>query len=119
MLFFGLGIPVGLWMLLSPGSTYLHLDREGFEVASYIKKTRFAWADVERFEITWMRGGKVIAIVFAPHYGQQKIGRALARSVSGMDYAIGNDYNAPLADIAKTLNEWRERYAAGRAPSIQ
>ena len=36
MIFFGLGIPVGLIMLFSPNSTYLRLDPEGFEMGSFV-----------------------------------------------------------------------------------
>jgi hypothetical protein len=65
MIFFGLGIPVGLIMLFSPNSTYLRLDPEGFEMGSFVKKTRMKWTDVAGFELASIRGAKMIAIVYA------------------------------------------------------
>jgi hypothetical protein len=31
-----------------------------------------------------------------------------------MEGAIGNSYDAPLAEVLKTLNEWRARYGTRR-----
>jgi hypothetical protein len=114
MLFFGLGIPVGLVMLLSPNSTYLRLDAEGFEIGSFVKKTRIKWTDVAGFELASIRGAKMIAIIYAPNYEGQRIGRAVAGNLSGMEGAIANSYNAPLAKVLDTLNEWRARYGSRR-----
>jgi hypothetical protein len=112
MLFFGLGIPVGLIMIFSPNSMYLRLDTKGFEIGSFVKKTRIEWGDVERFELASIRGAKMIAIIYSPHYAQQKIGRAVAQGLSGMEGAIANSYNAPLTEILDVLNTWRKRYAS-------
>lgn len=114
MIFFGLGIPVLLYMVLSPGSVYLRLDDEGFEMGSFVKKTRIKWTDVQRFELASIRGAKMIAIVYAPHYEGHRIGRAVAGGLSGMEGAIANSYNAPLNEVLKTLNEWRTRYGRSR-----
>jgi len=114
MIFFGLGIPVGLIMLFSPNSTYLRLDQEGFEMGSFVKKSRTKWTDVAGFELASIRGAKMIAIIYAPHYEGQKIGRAVAENLSGMEGAIGNSYDASLAEVLKSLNEWRARYGTRR-----
>jgi hypothetical protein len=110
MIFFGLGIPVGLMLLFSPNSTYLRLDQEGFEMGSFAQKTRIKWTDVAGFELASIRGAKMIAIIYAPHYEGQKTGRAVAENLSGMEGAIANSYDAPLAEVLKTLNEWQARY---------
>jgi hypothetical protein len=114
MIFFGLGIPVGLVLLFSPKSSYLRLDQDGFEIGSFAKKTRIKWTDVAGFELGAIRGAKMIAIIYAPHYEGQKIGRAVAENLSGMEGAIANNYNAPLDEVLKTLNEWRTRYGQRR-----
>lgn len=114
MIFFGLGIPFGLLLLFSPKSSYLHLDREGFAMGSFTGKKHTKWTDVAGFELASIRGAKMIAIIYAPHYEGQKIGRAVAENLSGMEGAIPNNYNAPLAEVLKTLNEWRERYGSRR-----
>ncbi len=114
MIFFGLGIPVGLIMMFSPNSMYLRLDQEGFEMGSFVKKTRIKWTDVAGFELASIRGAKMIAIMYAPHYEAQKIGRAVAENLSGMEGAISNSYNAPLKELLETLNTWRARYSRTR-----
>jgi hypothetical protein len=43
MIFFGLGIPVGLIDAVLAELTYLRLDTEGFEMGSFVKKTRIKW----------------------------------------------------------------------------
>jgi hypothetical protein len=110
MIFFGLGIPLGLIMMFSPNSMYLRLDTEGFEMGSFVKTNRIKWTDVAGFELASIRGAKMIAIIYAPHYEGQKIGRAVAENLSGMEGAIPNNYNAPLDELLKTLNEWQARY---------
>lgn len=110
ILFFGLGIPLSLVMMFSPNSMYLRLDEEGFEMGSFFKKNRVKWTDVAGFELASIRGARMIAIIYAPHYEGQQIGRAIAENLSGMEGAIPNNYNAPLDELLPTLNEWQQRY---------
>lgn len=109
--FVALGIPVGLFMIFSPNAMYLRLDQEGFEMGSLIRKLRIKWTDVRGFEMRRIHHNRMIAIIYAPHYNEQKIGRAVASTISGMEGGIANNYNASLDEILKTLNEWRARYA--------
>jgi hypothetical protein len=109
--FVALGIPVGLFMIFSPNAMYLRLDQEGFEMGSLIRKLRIKWTDVRGFEMRRIHHNRMIAIIYAPHYNEQKIGRAVASTISGMEGGIANNYNASLDEIPKTLNEWRARYA--------
>lgn len=110
IIFFGLGIPLSLVMMFSPNSMYLRLDEEGFEMGSFFKKYRVKWTDVAGFELASIRGAKMIAIIYAPHYEGQQIGRAVASGLSGMEGAISNSYNAPLNEVLETLNTWQARY---------
>ena len=109
--FVALGIPVGLFMIFSPNAMYLRLDQECFEMGSLIRKLRIKWTDVRGFEMRRIHHNRMIAIIYAPHYNEQKIGRAVASTISGMEGGIANNYNASLDEIPKTLNEWRARYA--------
>lgn len=110
IIFFGLGIPLSLVMMFSPNSMYLRLDEEALEMGSFFKKTRIKWTDVAGFELGSIRGARMIAIVYAPHYEGQSIGRAVAENLSGMQGAIANNYEAPLDELLQTLNEWQQRY---------
>ncbi|HZN37158.1 MAG TPA: hypothetical protein VFD82_00055 [Planctomycetota bacterium] len=112
--FFALGTAIGLLMILWPNSMHLRLDAEGFEIGSFAKKFRVRWSDVQGFEMRSMHQNKMIAIVYAPHYSAQRIGRAVASTLSGMEGAIANMYNAPLDEILDVLNEWRARYGEPR-----
>jgi hypothetical protein len=111
MIFFGLGIALSLVMLFSPSAMYLRLDPDGFEMGSFIKKTRIKWTDVAGFELAAIRGAKMIEIVYAPHYQGQQMGRAVASHLADMEGAIANNYEVPLAELLATLNTWHARYA--------
>ncbi len=67
MLFFGLGIPVSLFILFSK-RIYLLLDNQGFEMASPIKTVRIGWQDVVGFDLVSMTGAKMIAIHYREGY---------------------------------------------------
>jgi len=65
--FFGLGIPASLFMML-PNTTYLKLDREGFEVVAMSRRSRIKWTEVDAFHMGKIHGNKMIAIAFSPEY---------------------------------------------------
>jgi hypothetical protein len=109
--FFGLGVPVSLLMLL-PNAMYLRLDGEGFETGTFFSKHKTKWADVARFEIGSIRGTKMIAIVYIQEYNAQQLGRAIASSLSGMEGAIPNSYDAPLGYILAAMNSWKSRFGS-------
>lgn len=118
VLFFGLGIPLSLWMLRSD-SVYLRLDPEGFEMGALWRRHRTRWADVQEFRLAQIRGHRLISVVYRPGYRQQRVGRALASALSGgMERAIGNHYDAPLDEILSALNAWRDRHGGELAPPV-
>jgi hypothetical protein len=114
--FFGLGIPISLLMLVLPNLTYLRLDEEGFEMGSGFRSQKYKWTDVADFRIGSIQGAKMIAVIFHPEYEGQKLARAVVRTLSGMEGAIPNHYNATLGEILEALTTWRQRYGR-RAPN--
>ena len=106
---FGLGIPASLLLLL-PNATYLRLDEDGFETGSFFGRHKFKWTDVADFHIGSIRGAKMIAIVFHPEYKQQQLGRAVSATLTGIEGAIPNHYNATLEQVLEALKIWRQRY---------
>lgn len=112
VIFFGLGIPAAVLMLL-PGKVYLKLNPQGFEMASPFNKKLIRWSDVDRFYIGAIKGTKMIAIVFRPGYSDQQALRKLSSSVAGMEGAVPNSYAESRDGLLKVLNEWHARY--GRA----
>ena len=111
--FFGLGIPVALVLLARPGLIYLRLDAEGFEMGSPIKKYRVRWQDVEGFDLGSISGTKLIAIRYRESYLEQRMLRGVAGSLTGMEAAIPNNYDAPQAVVLETLREFHERHGYG------
>ena len=109
--FFGLGIPASLFMML-PNAMFLRLDPEGFEMGSVFGAKKILWSEVNGFRISSIRGVQLIEIVFNENYARQKIGRAVASTVSGMEGGIPNNYDAPLEEVLAALNSWKERFAA-------
>jgi hypothetical protein len=106
--FFGLGILVALVMLL-PNAMYLRLEEKGFEMGSLVRKYRFDWKDVVDFRIGSIHGVKMIEIIFHPDYQKQALGRAVASTLSGMEGAIPDQYNASLEQILEALKTWKRR----------
>ena len=107
--FFGLGIPASILMLL-PNALFLRLDESGFEMGSLFGSKKLLWEEIDGFRIASIRGAKMIEILFSDTYTQQKLGRAIASSVSGMEGAIANSYDAPLDEVLAALNSWKSRY---------
>jgi len=104
-----LGIPASFAMFL-PGAMYLKLDAEGFELKSLFNTHRTKWTDVAGFRIGTLHHNRMIAIVYHPSYQRQKLGRALASSLAGMEGAIPNSYNASLDEILQSLDMWKSRF---------
>lgn len=115
-IFFGLGIPMSLFMLFSR-RMYLRLTADGFEMASLFNTKMIRWNDVEGFRIGRVRNVKMIAIVYKPGYKDQKVLRRVASSLAGMEGAIPNSYAVSLDKLLAILNEWHARFAKRSSPS--
>jgi hypothetical protein len=109
--FFSLGIPASL-LMMRPGTTYLRLTGEGFEIVAMSRATVYKWSDVDVFHVASIRGAKMVGISFSPAYAKQKAGRAVAFELARMEGAIADNYNASVEEICRTLNEWKSRCTA-------
>lgn len=110
--FFSLGVPASLVMML-PNSTYLRLDEEGFEMGSFVTKQKYKWTDVAYFQLGSISGNRMIAIVFRPEYKPLRLVRRIVGTLSGMEAAIPNHYNAPLEQVLEALTTFKERFDRG------
>jgi len=110
VLFFGLGMPIAVVMLL-PGASYLRLDADGFETCALYRRHKTGWSDVARFDMGTLQGREVIAITYSGHYVKQAFARKMARDLTGTEGAIENQYDVPLTDICIALRAWRQRFA--------
>ncbi len=109
--FFALGIPAAILMLL-PNQVYLKLDPEGFEMGSPFRKSRTRWRDVEGFELTAVKGAKMIAIIYRADYTEQSLLRKASAVMAGIEGGIANSYAAPLAEVLAALEQWHARHAS-------
>lgn len=113
IVFFGLGIVLGIVLLLRPGLMRLVLDDEGFEMASPLRVVRVPWSGVEGFSIV-RKPARMIAIHYRADYRGQAGGRAFARELSGIEGGIPDLYAKPLDALLPlldaTLSRHRERH---------
>ena len=101
--------------MLLPNSMYLRLTPEGFEMHSPLRTTFIRWSLVERFELCFIRGAPLIAIVHNRLYSEQKTLRAVASLLAGVESAVPNNYRASRAEVFAALTEWHSRYRQQRA----
>jgi hypothetical protein len=106
--FFGLGIPVSLLMLFSNRTT-LKLTHKGIEVGTLFNVQRIPWRHVASFRIGQIHGARMIAIVYRPG-GAGQTARRLAKSMTGMEGAIPNNYAVSIDKLLAHLNDWHARY---------
>lgn len=111
MIFFGLGLIITV-LMMRPGSTYLRLYQEGFEVVAMKRPYRYLWTDVDGFHLADLNGAKVVAIELNPSCKAQRIGRAVAQGLTGIEGAIGNIFERPPSAICDILNEWKSLHGA-------
>jgi len=74
---FGLAVTI---LMMRPGSTYLHLDQDGFEVVAMRRRYRYAWTDVDSFYLCDISGAQVVGIKFNPSCASQRIGVSVRRT---------------------------------------
>jgi hypothetical protein len=93
---------------LAFGGPTLTVGRKGFEVSDLFRTRRIRWDEIEPPRLGRLQNADVIAI----HYRPGAHGRTLSRALTGMDLAIGRNYQEPLQDLCRTMNEYRSRYLA-------
>jgi hypothetical protein len=108
--FFGLGIPVSLFMMFTT-RIYLLLDSHGFEMGSPIKTVRLAWDEVDGFEMARLNNVRMIAILYGAKYREQRFLRGAAQALTGLEGAIPNNYTLPLDEVFALLCDWHGKYS--------
>lgn len=106
--FFGLGVIVGIVNLI-PGSGYLELSSDGFEVRTLYRTWRVCWADVAEFFPVRIGGNGMVGWNYVPGYKPQASGRRFSAKISGAESALPETYGRSAEDLTKLLNDWRSR----------
>lgn len=112
-LFFGLGIPVSIYML-TPGAGELRIDREGIEMKGLFKPMKLAWNDVNGFCVDYVRAGlsrtKVIAIEYSESYKKLRIDRQMVAAMTGMQGALPNNFSRSAEEVCELLNRAKKEW---------
>ncbi len=102
-----------------PNSSYLRLTREGFEIKHLFRKSFTRWDEVSRFEVidfSVNNRNKISIVAFNLSRKNKNsiivaILRQIARQLLGFETHIPNNYGKKPEELAKLMNEWKERYA--------
>lgn len=117
--FFGLGVLVG-GVKLIPGSCYLDLSADGFEVRSMYRSWRVRWSDVSNFfpvRYSNVIGGTFIRLPeqvgwnYVAGYKAHAAMRGFAASNIGAEAALPDTYGRSAKELAQLLNEWRTKHS--------
>ena len=111
IVFFGVGVIIAFVALL-PGSTYLRLTPEGYEMRALFRTWKQSWQQIERFQAyrkptSWRR---YVGIIYDPSYKGRRRARRLNRSLAGVDDALRDTYGLSADELANLMNEWLNRY---------
>ena len=107
LVFFGLGMLVAIVVLL-PGTSYLKLDREGFEIVMLFRRFTVRWRDATGFEAAEIRPGSPRIVVFDDANSK---GRAIAKLNVALFGRMGGlpDIDGLSAEtLADVMAHWRE-----------
>lgn len=107
LIFFGLGTGV-FGIALIPGSSYLELNPEGFCVCSLFRRQYWPWKSIETFRVGWLSNKNIVMFDIVLDQPRTKLQIANQKHC-GCDGALTVDYGIDVYDLAKTMNEWRER----------
>jgi hypothetical protein len=112
-LFFGLGIPMSIYML-TPGAGELRIGRDGVEMKTLFRPVKLAWGDVSGFYVDSIRTGlsstKMIAIEYSPSYRKLRMGRQVSAAMTGMQGALPNNFNRPAEEVCELLNRAKKEW---------
>ncbi len=118
ILFFGIGVTLSTWQLISPSR--LLIDADGFTVVQGFRPHRTAWTDVERFaayELMTVIGPRFVYYNYVP--SRRPAGAALNRAVSDFDAGLPDTYGLPARDLAMLLEAFRTRASQQRAQPVE
>jgi hypothetical protein len=111
--FFGLGIPVFIWRMLSPPR--LELSRDGISWFTGAKTLKYPWSDFAAFR-TYKPSGRGVSkyvgyLYAADHPGLGKMA-AFTNAFAGVDGGFGGQWEMSADKVAALLNAAKGRWAS-------
>jgi hypothetical protein len=111
--FFGLGVFVAAWRIVSPGR--LEISADGFRWTVTGRTRAIRWADVTRFEVVQIRSTRFVGWNYAPGYKARQLLRNVASALSGVEGSMPNGWEIAVPQLVKLLNEANQRWGNGTA----
>jgi hypothetical protein len=106
-----LGGSVALILIASlvSGKVSLRLDRDGFEVAGLLRRTKVRWTEVDAPVLGELSG--VRAITFKRKVDLRPPAKTAMSPQNPSDYAVMDGYSASLDEIFAAMSAWHARFA--------
>lgn len=104
--FFGLCSLVALAGLL-PGSSYLDLQAEGFEMRTLYRKWFVRWVDTEPFVAIRVGSKPMVGWSYVSGYVPRTSARRLSLSIAGVEAALPDTYGLKVTELVMLMNTRR------------
>ena len=105
-------VAAGFFRMALPRHNSLQLDEVGLTYKRAGQRGAWPWRDISAFTIARGWGGPCIEFAVSGDDGRWRTA-PLRRTKAGLTGTIPDIWDAPLEDIAATLNEYRERALGG------
>ena len=108
--FFGICIIVFIINLI-PGSSYLHLSKDGFKIRTLFRDQVIKWSDVKSFRSGYIGPNKSVVFHFSSEHKEHQEAKKWAKSLAGVEGALPDTYGKSPKELADILNEWKGKYS--------
>ena len=108
---FAFVIPMAIAILVSPRASRLVLDRNGFQFVYLFGSSRYLWKHVTDFAVFNISAGQgeIGVVEFDDITRLNSNISLLNKSLAGRNYAFADTYGLTAEDLARLMNQWRER----------
>jgi hypothetical protein len=110
--FFGLLFLVGLVMAV-PGSTFLKISQDGFEMRTLFRSHFIRWSDVREFGVASLESRKMVAFNYSENHKARAALRKINSRLVGFEGALPDAYGLGHEELATLLNECLIKYHEG------
>ena len=95
--------------------SYLKLTEQGFEFYGSFRKNFVNWSDVKNFYVTRIptpRGSssKFVTYNYSDKYSKQELARNIAKSISGGEAMLPDNYGKKPEELADIMNSWKKKF---------
>lgn len=114
LILFGIGVIIFLIQLVFPKSSYLRITEKGILIRSLFKSSFMPWEIIKDFEVgsvpIWFSNKKMIMRNFDKAYNKENFGRELARSMTGFEGGLSDNYGMKHEELVNLLNGYKNKF---------